>query len=80
YKVTAKQAKMMATVARGYISVQRFVNKEWEALPAETIKEYEQANDQHSFKIYRLKMHEDHLKWLEKFADFAEKSGGFSIR
>lgn len=79
YKVTSTEAKAMAKVARGYISVQRFVNKEWEQLPPETVKEYEEANNRHSFKIYRPKMHEDHLKWLEKFAEWAEKSKGFTI-
>lgn len=80
YKVTATEAKMMAKVARGYVSVQRFVNKEWEELPEETVKEYEKANEQHSFKVYRAKMHEDHLAWLEKFADWAVKSKGFKIK
>jgi hypothetical protein len=79
YKVTSTEAKMMAKVARGYVSVQRYVNKEWEELTEEQVKECELSNERHSFKIYRPKMHEDHLKWLEKFADWAEKSKGFSI-
>lgn len=79
YKVSSWEAKMMARVARGYVSVQRFVNEEWEQLSEETVKEYEQANERHSFKVYRAKMHEDHLIWLEKFAEFAEKSKGFKI-
>lgn len=79
YKVSSMEAKMMAKIARGYVSVQRYVNKEWDALPEDTIKEYEQTNERHSFKVYRAKMHEDHLIWLEKFADFAEKSKGFKI-
>lgn len=73
YKVTSAQAKMMAAVARGYVSVQRFVNKEWEALPPEEVKSWEQS------QYCRKQMHEKHLVFLEKFADFAEGSGGFSI-
>lgn len=80
YKVTSAEAKMMAKVARGYVAVQRYVNKEWEELTEEHAKECEQSNERHSFKIYRPKMHEDHLKWLEKFADWADKSRGFKIR
>lgn len=79
YKVTSTEAKAMAKVARGYVSVQRFVNKEWEALSEEEAKQCEESNNRHSFKIYRAKMHEDHLVWLEKFADWAEKSKGFTI-
>jgi hypothetical protein len=75
YKVSSKEAKMMAAVARGYVSVQRYVNKEWEAIPAEQLPSYENAQA----GIYRAKIHEDHLVKLEKFADFAEESGGFSI-
>jgi hypothetical protein len=63
----------------GYISVQRYVNKEWEALSEDEAKQCEESNNRHSFKIYRAKMHEDHLAWLEKFADWAEKSKGFTI-
>lgn len=79
YKVTSSEAKAMAKVARGYVSVQRFVNKEWEVLSEEEAKQCEESNNRHSFKIYRSKMHEDHLVWLEKFADWAEKSKGFTI-
>jgi hypothetical protein len=73
YKVTATQAKMMATVARGYVSVQRFVNKQWDELEPEDRAEREKSD------VYRKKMHEDHLKKLEAIADFMEQSGGFKI-
>ena len=73
YKVSSSQAKMMAAVARGYVSVQRFVNKEWEALSEEDLKYWEASH------YCRKKMHEDHLKFLEKFADWAEQSRGFTI-
>lgn len=73
YKVTANQAKMMAAIARGYVFVQRHVNQEWDALSPEDFEYWEKS------QYVRKKMHEDHLIFLEKFADFAEKSGGFSI-
>lgn len=80
YRVTATEAKMMAKVARGYVAVQRFVNKEWEALPEAELKYYENAKSLGEQPLYRGKMHEDHLVWLEKFADWAEKSKGFNIK
>lgn len=73
YKVSGKEAQMMAAVARGYVSVQRYVNKEWEEIPETELANYEAS------PYYRKKMHEDHLKFLEKFADWAEQSGGFTI-
>jgi hypothetical protein len=79
YKVTSLEAKMMAKVARGYVFVQRYVNEEWEQLSEEMVKDCEQTNNRHSFKMYRGKMDEDHLIFLEKFADWAEKSKGFTI-
>lgn len=79
YKVTSSEAKAMARVARGYVTVQRFVNKEWEALPESELSYYEKAKSLGEQPLYRAKMHEDHLKFLEKFADWAEKSKGFTI-
>lgn len=73
YKVTSMEAKMMAVIARGFVSVQRFVNKEWEEVPKAELPNYEAS------PYYRKKMHEDHLEFLEKFADWAEQSGGFTI-
>lgn len=73
YKVTATEAKMMARVARGYVTVQRFVNKEWDELTPEDRAMKEQSD------VYRKKVHEDHLEKLEQIADFMEKSGGFTI-
>jgi hypothetical protein len=78
-KFPSTEAKMMAAIARGYVSVQRFVNKEWEALSESDISYYENAKSQGQQPLYRAKMHEDHLLWLEKFADFCVRSKGFSI-
>lgn len=80
YKVTAKQAKMMACVMRGFASVQRFVNSEFEALSPEEKKAIEDSEKNINFKsYYRQRWHEDRLKQIEKIADFFELSGGFSI-
>jgi hypothetical protein len=79
YKVTSTEAKMMAKVAMGYVTVQRFVNKEWDELPETERSYYENAKSLGEQPLYRGKMHEDHLKFLEKFADWAEKSKGFTI-
>lgn len=78
YKVTAFEAKAMAKVARGFCSVQRFVNKEWDAIPEPektTMLEYTSRGA----KLYRGTWHEDRLKEIEAFADFAENSRGFTI-
>lgn len=78
YRVTATEAKMMAKVARGYISVKRFINKEWAELPEERRKVDMEAKYD-GRPLYNLETAEHFLTRLEKFADFAEKSGGFQI-
>lgn len=78
YKVSSSEAKIMAKIARGYVSVQRFVNKEWDSLTPEDRKMREETNAK-GLRVYRPYMHEDHLKKLEAFAEFAEKSKGFTI-
>jgi len=80
YKVSGTDAKIMAKILRGYISVQRFVNKEWEAVPEEEKKMQKDAKIIGSgTPLYRGEVHEDVLVRYEKFAEFAEKSKGFSI-
>lgn len=79
YKVSATEAKAMALMARGYVSVQRYVNKEWTKIPEGDVKHYEESTGYRGMPTYRGKMHEDHLMFLEKFADWAEKSKGFTI-
>lgn len=74
YKVTASDAKCMAKVVRGFLSVQKYVNKEWEETP-EDVKQREIKTE-----FYRKPItNQELLKKMEDFADFAEKSGGFSI-
>lgn len=78
YKISALEAKMMATVIRGYLSVQRFVNKEWDEM-----EEYRRKDLQETLScgkyLYRQYFHEDRLKQFERFAEFAEQSKGFKI-
>lgn len=79
YKVSKAEAKMMAVVARGYVSVKRFINKEWAEIPEE------QKNREKDFRvpngnlIYQQETSEQFLEKMELFADFAEKSDGFKI-
>ena len=84
YKVTAFEAKAMAAIARGYISVKRFINKQYEEMDETTRKYYESAtfknNDGTVEKLIKEQVtSEDFLLKLEKFAEFAEKSKGFTI-
>lgn len=78
FKVTAKEAKIMALLVRGYISVNRFINKEWEAIP-EAEREQMKNVKYDGKPLYKTGVHEDQLKKLEAFCDFAEQSGGFKI-
>lgn len=80
YTVSAKEAKMLACVMRGFVTVQRFVNSEFEALSAEEKKAIEDSENNMNFKsYYRMRWHEDRMRQLEAIADFCEKSGGFTI-
>ena len=79
YRVSALEAAGMAACFRGYVSVNRFINKEWEAMP-ETEREYNKNYKTHDGKtLYKQGMHEDRLKQMEDIADFFEKSQGFKI-
>ena len=80
YKVSAKEAKMIAHVFRGFVTVQRFVNAEFEALAPEEKKAIEESEKNVNFRsYYRQRWHEDRLKEIEKIADFLDLSGGFTI-
>lgn len=80
YKVTSTEAKMIAKILRGFVSVQRYVNKEWEAIP-EADREFLQKQKvmDYGTPLYRGTWHEDRLKEMEKIAEFAEQSKGFTI-
>lgn len=73
YRVYASEAIAMAKVARGYVSVHRYVNKLYEEMAPEKREKYEGNPN------YVQPHNEVFLKQLEEFADFAEKSGGFTI-
>lgn len=80
YKVTSTEAKMMAQVMRGYISVQRFINKEWNELPEDQREIQKTAEFSPGKLTYKQGVHEDRLKQIEQIAEFLEKSKGFKIR
>ena len=65
YKVTASEARMMATVARGFVKVHTFNRKEWDEL--------------RNKEMYNIPWHTNRIKLVDNFADFAENSGGFKI-
>ena len=77
FHVTSKQAKIMAHVTRGLVSVERGKVEEWERMSEEERKQMEDWNVTRS--IYNLPVRSDFIDKAEKFADWAEKSGGFRI-
>lgn len=82
YWVSSTEAKAMALVGRGYVSVSRFINKEWEKIPEHERKQQEKmlCSPNSNRLLYKTVMHEDRLKQVEQFCDFAEKSKGFKIK
>lgn len=78
YIVRADEARAMAMVVRGFVSVQRYVNEEWEQIPEEDRDRQKNLTNGIS-RVYRDTWAEERLQQLEKFADFAEKSSGFKI-
>jgi hypothetical protein len=82
YKVSSTQAKAMAMVARGFISVKEYINKEWLELSEEKREVEKKFTDSWSGNrpIYLPETGQHFLDQLNKFADFAEKSEGFRIR
>jgi len=77
YKVTANEAKSMAAVVRGYISVKTFVNKEWDEMNEEDRKNRESWNE--TEKIYTEYTSEKTLDQLNSLAEFLENCSGFRI-
>ena len=73
YKITAKEAKMISYVVYGYVAVCRFNNKTWEGFTEEEKIERKERT------MYVQPVDEGWLKKVEKFAEFADKSGGFRI-
>lgn len=80
YEVTEEEALMMARVGRGFLSVQRFVQKEWDSLTPEQYKEQWDYKTRPEGKLlYNQPWHEERLKQIEAIVDFMEKSKGFKI-
>lgn len=77
FEVSNAQAKMMAVAARGLVSVCRAVTAKWDEIPepqrGETLKRNE------SLKLYKNPVRSDFIDKDEAFAEWAEKSGGFSV-
>lgn len=79
YIVTSSQAKAMALVAKGFVSSNRFINNQWSEIPEERQIEMRKAVNYNRAPLYRQWYSEEHLVKLEKFAEFANQSGGFTI-
>lgn len=78
YYVTSKEAKTMAIVARGLVRVERFKADQWGKYSPEMQKEMQGWNGK--YKTYNMPVRSDFIDKAEKFADWAEKSGGFWIK
>lgn len=74
-KVSAKEAKQMAQLARWIVTKQRAMHFHYEKSPDEEKKLMQEDR----FKIYTLPVRKDWVDLLEQFADWAEKSGGFRV-
>lgn len=79
YYITSKESKIMACVIDGFLSVQRFMRTEIDALKPEELKQMEQANENFGWKTYNLPMAEKHLDKLEEISKFMKESGGFRV-
>lgn len=74
-KVSSKEAKEMAKVARWIVAKQRAMYQQYQSR-SESERE-SMREDRH--KLYTLPVRQDWVDHLEKFADWAEKSGGFRV-
>lgn len=79
FRVTADEAKAMAKAARALVSGYKFIEKQWNELTEEQReKDYKHNETSTSFR-YKTPIRGDFLQTALEFADFAEKSGGFTI-
>ena len=74
-RVSAKEAKEMAKMARWIAAKQRAMTQSFEARSAEE----QAAMREDRFKLYTLPVRQYWVEQLDKFADWAEKSGGFGV-
>jgi hypothetical protein len=80
FRVTAIEARCMAAAARTLVAGYKQIEKEWSTLTeAEREEQYRYANTPRIYK-YRPPVKKSFLEIAQQFADWAEKSGGFTIR
>ena len=79
FRVPAKEARMMAQIARGLVFVQHGINDEWEALSKEERTRDMAVNEGEFKNLYRTPVREDFLDRVSAFADWADRSKGFRI-
>ena len=74
FKVTPSEAKAMAKLFRGYVSVKRAIREEWEK------KTEEEKEILLSVNKRAAPPGEEFINKVEGLIDFCEQSGGFRIR
>jgi hypothetical protein len=74
-RITASEARTMATLARWVADYQDAVHRLHDEATEEARKRWE--SDPH--RIYSLPVRRDFIKLARDFADWAEKSGGFRV-
>lgn len=74
-RVSAKEAKEMAKVSRWIVAKQRAMQQQFESRS----EQQREAMREDKYKLYTLPVRTDWVDQLEKFADWAEKSGGFRV-
>lgn len=74
-RVTAKEAKQMAMMARWIAAKQRAMQQQFESRP----EKEQAAMREDRFKLYTLPVRQDWVEKLDRFADWAEKSAGFRV-
>lgn len=79
FHVTSKQAKLMAEVAKGLLSVEYGKHKEYEEASAAERERWD-APGSLGTGLYHLPVRKDFLEKVERFVEWAPKSGGFWIR
>jgi len=78
YRVTAKEAREMARLARYIAAHERRIASVYHRLPPHHRQEIEDAPLLRN--AYRIPMREEWIEKTERFAEWAEKSGGFQIK
>lgn len=74
-RVTAKEAKQMAQIARWVADYQDTLREVW-MQQSEEDRIHQQDNNR---RLYNVPVRQDFVDKIRAFADFAEKSGGFRV-